>query len=150
MVALKPYLLLPGFAREALEFYQGVFGGTVDVHSFVEFGRDDGPPDAVAHGILDGPVPMYAADAGNTEEPLRVTGMFFSLLGAAPPATLQAWFEDLAEGGTVVEPLAVRDWSAVDGQVRDRFGLAWLIGWELGGRAAAPCPPSPGTVRGRP
>jgi PhnB protein len=56
-----------------------------------------------------------------------------ALLGTAPPATLHSWFDALAEGGTVIEPLAERAWGAADGQVVDRFGLHWLIGYEQPG-----------------
>ncbi len=52
MTAPTPYLHLPGTAREALSFYGEVFGGRVAAHSFAEFGRQDGPADAVAHGYL--------------------------------------------------------------------------------------------------
>jgi PhnB protein len=54
----------------------------------------------------------------------------FSLLGTAAPAELTRWFERLSEGGTVVDDLVVRDWGGHDGQVRDRFGVLWLIGYE--------------------
>jgi len=130
MKAPKPYLLLPGTAREALRFYAEVFGGTVQLHTFAEFERTDGPPDAIAHGILDGPVAMYASDAGDGEAALRTEGLMFSILGAAEPATLHAWFETLSDGGRVVDALQERAWGASDGQVVDRFGLHWLIGYE--------------------
>jgi PhnB protein len=41
-----PYLLLSGTAREALTFYGTVFGCSVELYTFAEFGRSDGPPDA--------------------------------------------------------------------------------------------------------
>ncbi len=130
MKAPKPYLLLPGTAREALTFYAGVFGGTVELHSYAEFERTDGPPEAIAHGILDGPVALYASDAAEGESPLHTEGLMFSILGAAGPATLHAWFEALSDGGRVVHALQDREWGASDGQVIDRFGLHWLIGYE--------------------
>jgi PhnB protein len=57
-----------------------------------------------------------------------------SLLGASDETTLRTWFERLAAGGTVVEDLQERPWGASDGQVIDRFGLHWLIGFEPGDR----------------
>ena len=54
----------------------------------------------------------------------------FALLGAADPATLSRWFGSLAEGGRVVDDLQKRTWGASDGQVIDRFGVHWLIGFE--------------------
>jgi len=131
MTAPTPYLHLPGTAREALSFYGEVFGGSVAAHSFAEFGREDGPADAVAHGYLvDGPVALFAADVAGDEPPLRTAGLMFSLLGAADPATLRGWFTGLAAGGRVVDDLQRRAWGASDGQVVDRFGVHWLIGFE--------------------
>jgi len=132
MKAPKPYLLLPGTAREALSFYAETFGGELELHTFAEFGRTDGPPDAIAHGVLDGDVALYASDAAEGESPLRTEGLMFSLLGTAGPATLHQWFDALADGGRVIDPLQVREWGASDGQVVDRFGLHWLVGYEHG------------------
>ena len=131
MTALVPYLHLPGTAREALNFYGTVFGCRVHLHSFVEFGRTDGPPDAIAHGYLsDGPVTIFASDVAGDEAPLRTEGLMLSLLGTAPASTLRQWFSDLSDGGRVVDDLQVRPWGAFDGQVIDRHGVHWLIGFE--------------------
>jgi PhnB protein len=43
---------------------------------------------------------------------------------------LRGWFARLSEGGSVVEALEERPWGASDGQVVDRFGVHWLIGFE--------------------
>lgn len=131
MTPLTPYIHFPGTAREALSFYAEIFGGTVELHSFAEFGRTDGPAKAIAHGVLGGgPVALYAADAAEGDHPFQAQGLMFSLLGTAEPATLREWFDKLADGGTVVEPLEERAWGASDGQVIDRYGLRWLIGFD--------------------
>lgn len=126
-----PYVHLPGTARDALTFYGDVFGCGVQVHTFAEFNRTDGPADAIAHGYLvEGPVALFAADVSGSEPALRCEGMMLSLFGTAAPATLRSWFSRLSEGGRVVEDLAARPWGASDGQVIDRHGLHWLIGFE--------------------
>ena len=131
MTAPTPYLFLPGTAREALAFYAGVFGCTAQLHTLEEFGRTDGPPEAIAHGFLtDGPVTLFVADATGDQPSLRCEGMMLSLLGAADPATLREWFRDLAQGGRVIDDLQSRPWGATDGQVIDWYGLHWLIGYE--------------------
>jgi PhnB protein len=131
MTALTPYLHLAGTARDALTFYGEVFGCAVRLHTFEEFGRTDGPTDAIAHGYLDdGPVTLFASDAAGDEKSFRSEGLMLSLLGTADPATLRAWFTRLSEGGRVVDDLQARPWGASDGQVVDRFGLHWLIGFE--------------------
>ncbi|HVV48400.1 MAG TPA: hypothetical protein VHO06_01960 [Polyangia bacterium] len=53
-----------------------------------------------------------------------------SLLGTADAGTLRDWFACLADGGTVVDDLQRRPWGAFDGQVIDRYGVHWLIGFE--------------------
>ena len=50
MTGLTPYLHFDGDARGALEFYRDVFGGELVINSYADFGREDGPADAVAHG----------------------------------------------------------------------------------------------------
>ena len=131
MTAPTPYLHLPGTAREALTRYGDVFGCAVQLHTYQEFGRTDGPADAIAHGYLArGPVELFAADVAGDEPALSCAGLMLSLLGAATPAVLRGWFSGLAEGGRIVEDLQVRPWGASDGQVVDRYGVHWLIGFE--------------------
>ena len=126
-----PYIHFPGTAEAALSFYAEVFGGTTELHTFAQFGRSDGPADAIAHGVLEAPVALYGADVAGNEPAFRSEGLMLSLLGTADPETLRTWFARLAEGGTVVEDLQQRPWGAFDGQVIDRYGLRWLIGFEI-------------------
>lgn len=132
MTAPTPYLQFPGTARAALTFYGDVFGCAVELNTFAEFDRTDGTADAIAHGRLTGgPVALFAADVSGNEPPLRCEGLMLSLLGTAPAATLRTWFARLADGGRIVDELQHRPWGASDGQVIDRFGLHWLIGFEV-------------------
>jgi PhnB protein len=130
MTGLVPYFHFDGTAREALTFYRDVFGGELVLNTFADFGRTDGPGDAIAHGMLQGVVELFAADAGESDVPLNLQGIMFSLLGTADPAILESWFAALAVEGVVVDPLHERPWGDHDGQVVDRFGVTWLIGYE--------------------
>jgi PhnB protein len=131
MTGPTPYLHFPGTAGEALRLYGDIFGCEVQLHTFAEFNRTDGPADAVAHGYLfGGPAALFAADVAGEEPPFRCEGMMLSLLGTAAPATLRQWFFRLSEGGRVVDDLQKRPWGASDGQVIDRYGLHWLLGFE--------------------
>jgi PhnB protein len=130
MPAPEPYLHFAGTAREALTFYHGVFAGELVLNSYGDFGRNDGPADAIAHGILRGPVSLFAADAAPGEETFHSAGLMLSLLGTSDPTTLREWFALLAEGGSIVNDLQVRPWGATDGQVIDRYGVHWLVGFE--------------------
>ena len=131
MTGPTPYVHFPGTAREALTFYGDVFGCAVRLHTFAEFNRADGPGDAIAHGYLtEGPVALSGADVAGGEPPLRSEGLMLALLGTAEPSILRTWFSRLSDRGRVVDDLQTRPWAASDGQVIDRYGLHWLIGFE--------------------
>ena len=125
-----PYLKFrDGEAREALERYQSIFGGELELHAGDTM-RPDGSAALVQHGILVGPVRLYGADAEPGDSALPMQGLHLALLGAAEPATLHEWFDALADGGEVIAPLEARPWGASDGQLVDRYGVRWLIGYE--------------------
>lgn len=130
MTRLTPYLSFPGTARQALTFYQEVFGGELVLNTKADFGQEGAGADAIAHGMLQGPVELFASDAADGQPTVRIEGVLFSLLGTAEPATLESWFAALSEGGADIDPLQRRPWGAHDGQVTDRFGVRWLIGYE--------------------
>jgi PhnB protein len=131
MTAPTPYIHLPGTARDALTFYGDVFGCAVQLHTFEEFNRTDGPAEAIAHGyLMEGPVALFAADAPGDATAPRCEGVTLSLLGTSTPSVMRTWFTRLSEGGRVVDDLQRRPWGATDGKVIDRYGLPWLIGFE--------------------
>lgn len=124
------YVSFPGTAQEALTFYRDVFGGELTLYTYQDFSRSDGPPDAIAHGTLSGVVALGGSDAAAGEASVRTEGVMLSLLGTAEPAVLHEWFARLSDGGTVVDALGPKPWGAFDGQVIDRHGLHWIIGYE--------------------
>ena len=132
MTSPQIYVTFPGTAREALGFYADVFGGELSLHTYEDFGRSDGPPNAIAHGVLDGVVAVMGSDAAAGEKSVRLEGIRLSLLGTAEPEVLHEWFDKLVVGGQIVDQLAPKPWGASDGQVIDRHGLHWLIGYESG------------------
>jgi len=129
MSGLVPYLLFPGNAAEAFAHYRSVFGGEVQLFDYAQLGREDGPGDAIGHGMLQGIVELSGADAGADDDAVQMSGMFLSLLGTADAATLTRWFDALAAQGRVLSALEKRPWGDVDGMVVDRYGIRWLIGF---------------------
>ena len=81
--APRPYISFPGTAREALTFYQEVFGGELRLFTLAEFNRTDGPADAIAHGELTGLVSVGGSDAVGGEPTVKLEGFLLSLLGTA-------------------------------------------------------------------
>ena len=130
MAGPQIYVYFPGTAREALNFYADVFGGELSLHTYEDFGRSDGPPEAVAHGVLNGVVALAGSDAAEGQTTVRLEGIMLSLLGTAEPTLLHEWFDKLSIDGSVLDPLSPKPWGASDGQVIDRHGLHWLVGYE--------------------
>ena len=124
---LNPYISYNGNAREALEYYKGVFGGDLTISTFAEFGMADAGADKVMHGQLettDGYTLMGADtppgmpfNPGNT--------MTVSLSGDTE--NLRGYFDKLADGGSVTMPLEKQVWGDEFGQCVDKFGVAWMV-----------------------
>lgn len=130
MSAPMIYVLFNGTAREAMNFYASIFGGELQLFTHEQFNRDEGTPEAIAHSELRGIVNLGGADVSGSEDAVKTQGLMLSLLGTAEPERLHQFFDELSVGGEVIDPLSVKPWGATDGQVRDRFGLHWLIGYE--------------------
>jgi len=77
-----------------------------------------------------GPVSLFGSDAAGDEPAVHIEGILLSLLGTAEPDVLHRRFDQLAQSDVVIDPLAPKRWGASDGQVVDRYGLRWLIGYE--------------------
>jgi PhnB protein len=131
---LSPYLNFKGTAREALEFYATVLGGTLEIATFSTFGYGDGPDaDLVMHGVLttEAGISLYAADDNRADSP-RIDGpvdpgwVTLALMGD-DDALLRGIWDGLAEGGSVVVPLEIAPWGDAFGEVNDRYGVKWLI-----------------------
>ena len=125
---LNPYLNFNGNARQALQFYQSVFGGELNLNTFADFGAKDSPDaDRIMHGQLetDAGYTIMAADVPGHMEYKPAAGFSVSLSG--DDAVLREYFEKLAVGGTVAMPLAKQVWGDEFGMCVDQFGIDWLV-----------------------
>ncbi|MDC7123804.1 VOC family protein [Cellulomonas fimi] len=128
-VTLNPYLNFRTGTREVMEFYQSVFGGELNVSTFADFGgaQDPSEADLVMHSQLTTPdLTLMAADVPARMELASGSTISVSLSGDED-AKLRGWYDALAEGGTVLEPLTVAPWGDAFGMVVDKFGTTWLV-----------------------
>lgn len=126
---LNPYISYNGNARQAFEFYQGVFGGELAINTFGEFGASDsGDADKVMHALLETPQ-GYSLMGSDTPGYLEFTpGNTMSVsLSGEDGAELHGFFDKLSEGGTVSTPLEKQVWGDEFGMVTDQFGVAWMV-----------------------
>ncbi len=137
-MSLNVYLNFAGNCREAFEFYRAAFGG--------EFSRfstyADGPPgmtvpdaerDWVMHVSLPvGETVLMGSDVSSAFGPPPTVGdnVSISILGESREHC-DAMFAKLSDGGT--PKMAPQDmfWGAYFGMWTDRFGIHWMINYEL-------------------
>jgi PhnB protein len=126
---LNPYLNFNGNARQALEFYASVLGGTLNLSTFADFGDKDSPiADKIMHGQLETEAgyTIMAADAPPGMESPGFHGFGVSLSGDDGDA-LRGYFEKLSDGGSVTMPMQKQAWGDEFGMVTDQFGVPWLV-----------------------
>jgi PhnB protein len=126
---LNPYLNFNGNARQALEFYASVLGGTLNLSTFADFGDKDAPiADKIMHGQLETEAgyTIMAADAPPGMESPGFHGFGVSLSGDDGDA-LRGYFEKLSDGGSVTMPMQKQAWGDEFGMVTDQFGVPWLV-----------------------
>lgn len=126
---LNPYISFTDDARQAMEFYQGVFGGDLHMNTFGEFGEADAPgADLIMHAMLETAhgYTIMGADTPPGMEHNPGTNIAISLSGD-DAAELRGYFEKLAEGGTVSVPLEKQMWGDEFGMCVDRFGIGWMV-----------------------
>ena len=146
-ITTTTHLNFRGDARQALEFYRSVFGGELSTARYADLGMPADAPgaDGVVFGLLESPsgfrVMAYdipgatggtpaAAAAGSTrrESGLTITDRpFFLSVRGETLAEVERYWTALAEGGTVIEPLAASPWSPGSGMLVDAFGVTWIL-----------------------
>jgi PhnB protein len=127
---LNPYLNFDGNARQALDFYASVFGGSPNYSTFADFGTPADSPDAnkIMHGQLETQAgyTIMGADTPPGMEYNGFHGFGVSLSGDDGDA-LRGYWDKLSEGGTVTMPMEKQAWGDEFGMVTDQFGVPWLV-----------------------
>ena len=125
---LNPYLQFNNTAREAMEFYASVLGGTPEIMTFGDMDPNAGDiASGVMHAYLETP-DGFALMASDTPPgmPLR-EGSAISVSLSGTDASLRDYFAGLAEGGEVTMPLEKQMWGDEFGMLTDKFGIAWMV-----------------------
>jgi PhnB protein len=125
---IDAYLFFPGSTAEAMEFYRGVFGGTLTVvrRGDVDPDATEADKDLVINATLDtGEFHLRASDRGDATNAAQVR-VALSLIGADEPRLRQV-YDDLSAGGTQDNPLEKVFWGDIFGALTDKFGINWQV-----------------------
>ena len=126
---LNPYISFGGDARQAMEFYKQVLGGTLTLSTFGESGAADSPDaDKIMHGQLetDAGFTLMGADTPPGMEHNPGTNIAVSLSGDNADE-LRGYWEKLSKAGTVSMPLEKQMWGDEFGMCVDQFGIGWMV-----------------------
>jgi PhnB protein len=126
---LNPYLNFNGNARQALEFYHSVFGGTLNVNTFGEYGATDpGEAGKIMHGQVDGEA-GYTIMASDTPKEMEYQGMhgFGVSISGDDGEVLHGYWDKLSASGIITMPLQKQAWGDEFGMCVDQFGVPWLV-----------------------
>lgn len=127
---LNPYLSFRDTAREAMTFYQSVFGGELRMSTFADFHASDDPAEAdkIMHAQIDteAGLTLMASDTPSSME--HDPGNAYSVaLSGDDEAALRGYWDRLSDGGQVRMPLGPAPWGDTFGMCVDRFGVSWLV-----------------------
>ena len=127
---LNPYISFRDDARQALEFYQDVFGGNLNVNPFGQYGDANAPgADNVMHGQLDtdNGFTLMAADTPPGMDFNEGAGTITISLSGDDEQELRGYWDKLSEGGTVTMPFEKQMWGDLFGMCTDKFGVPWMV-----------------------
>ena len=128
---LYPYLSFKDSARQAMEFYHSVFGGSLKMQTFGEAhaSQDPADTDRIMHSELaaDNGILFFGSDIpGHMQHQTGSNNISLSLTGE-DEAELRGYYDKLSAGGTISVPLQKAQWGDTFGMFRDKFGVDWLV-----------------------
>ena len=125
---LNPYFSFHDNAREAMEFYKSVFGGTLTVNTFGEYGSQGADAEKIMHAQLETDAGYTLMGADTPEGMSHTPGDNITVsLSGDDAENLRDYWAKLSEGGNVSVPLEKQMWGDEFGQCTDRFGIGWLV-----------------------
>ena len=132
MTTLNPYLGFRDQAREALDYYQSVFGGTITRSTFGDFKVSEDPAevDKIMHSQLttDSGLVLMASDTPASMDVPPASSISVSLSGGGDDdAALRGYWSRLSGDGTVTVPLGNSPWGDAFGMCVDKYGVNWMV-----------------------
>jgi PhnB protein len=132
-VTVTAHLNFRGQAREALEFYQSIFGGEMSLATYADIDTVENPGqvDHIAFGRVDGPTgfTIMAYDVQPSKEYDAGQNAFYLNLHSSSGAEIQPLWDGLAaDARAVLIPIAPAAFAPLYGMLTDRYGITWIVG----------------------
>jgi PhnB protein len=130
-IATTAHINFRGQAREALTFYESVFGGKTMIATYADIHQIEDPAqaDSVAWGQVEAPdgFRIMAYDVQTAKPYDRGQNAFYIALRGTDANEIQTRWDALADGATILTPLAPAVFAPLYGMLTDRFGVTWIV-----------------------
>jgi PhnB protein len=140
MASINPYIHFNGNAEEAFNFYKSVFGGNFTAVIRFKDMKFEGAPNFEKeaekimhialpigkHNLLlgsDTPEQMGKHNEMETRSKISIT--------AESKEEADHLFNGLSVGGQIEMPIAESPWGSYFGMLRDKFGIEWMVDFDL-------------------
>ncbi len=132
-VTTTAHINFRGDARQALEFYQSVFGGDLSIATYADIHSAEDPAQAgqVAFGRVTAPngFDIMAYDVQPSKSYNPGENAFYITLQGTDAEEVKARWDALGDGAAaILIPLAPAAFASLYGMLTDRFGVTWIVG----------------------
>ncbi|MGW7695021.1 VOC family protein [Streptomyces asiaticus] len=118
-------------AREALEFYQSVFGGQVVAFTYGQAQDVEHPADTdrILWGEVraDNGFHVMAYDVRENQTYDAGDRPFFVSVRGEEAEEITGYWKGLSEGATIMADLGPSGWAPLYGMLKDRYGVIWTL-----------------------
>lgn len=133
MLSLNPYLYFDGNAAFAMQFYAKCFGGKLELQAYKEAPEMTIPENyknKIMHAVLyTENITIMAADV-LPENKIDFGNNIHMSINCVSESELTKLFFALSEDGNIIRPLHDTFWGARFGQIKDQFGIDWMLTFE--------------------
>jgi PhnB protein len=131
MTTLTTYLLLDGNCKQAMEFYQTVFGGELFMATVGDSPMKDMMPPGMHCKIINARLIAGSADISASDwlrpaqQPIK-GNMVCLYLSSGTFEELKILFDKLSAGAEITDPLK-QEFFGTYGSLNDQFGIRWMF-----------------------
>ncbi|MBG9988319.1 VOC family protein [Aerococcaceae bacterium DSM 111176] len=131
---LVPYLVFGGNAKEAIEFYEGVFGAKAFVTHYGEWPQefDNNVPEDIKDKVMHSELKtesfsLFFSDHFDSSIPYQVGNAVLLTLDVRTREEAEDLYNKLSDGGQTIMPFEATSYSSGFAQFTDKFGMNWQV-----------------------
>jgi PhnB protein len=139
MKSINPYLNFKGNAEEAFQFYKTIFG--TNITGLQRYGETPGVSDMspsdrekvmhIAMPLGKGSILMASDAIGEENKTLNVGNNISLNIEVESQEEADRIFNGLTAGGKIDMPMQKTFWNAYFGMCTDKYGIHWMIDYDL-------------------